>query len=62
MFDEFKHRHKWIYMFSAGDGNEFNWYYCPDCMGQAVANLDSVTGLVSLQVFEAKKPDKKKKK
>jgi hypothetical protein len=62
MFDEFGHKHKWQYMFSAGDGNEFNWFFCEICMAQSVAKLDSNNGLVELQVFESKKPDKKKKK
>lgn len=61
MFGEFKHKHQWRYMFSAGDGNEWNWFYCTTCMGQCVAKLDTNTGLIELQTFEVKKPDKKRK-
>jgi len=54
-----KHKHLWIYMFSGGDSNMFNWFYCPDCMAQGVAQINK-DGKVEIQVYEVKKPWRKK--
>lgn len=60
MFEDFKHKHKWQYMFSAGDGNMYNWFYCTDCLAQCVATLDNTTGKVGIEYFETKIERKKK--
>lgn len=53
---ETKHKHEWHYMFSSAD-NEHQWYYCPDCLAQAVTTLDTQNGKVKVpQIFEVAKP------
>jgi len=54
------HTHKWIYMFTGGSGNDFNWFYCKDCMAQSVAKMNN-DGLVELTTYEIKKPWRPKK-
>jgi hypothetical protein len=61
MFEEFKHRHKWAYMFSAGDGNTYNWFYCTECLTQCVASLDNSSGKVGIEYFEIKPPEKRRR-
>lgn len=55
-----KHKHKWIYMFTGGPDNDFNWFYCKDCMAQSVAKMAN-DGLIELRVYEIKKPWRTKK-
>jgi len=53
-------RHKWQYMFSAGESNMYNWYYCTECMIQCVAKITD-EGMIELQNYEVKKPWRPKK-
>lgn len=49
-----KHKHKWQYMFSGGEDNMFNWFYCK-CMAQSVAQINK-DGKIEVQFYEVKKP------
>lgn len=60
MFEDLGHKHKWAYMFSAGNANAFQWYFCTDCLAQAVGTLDTGTGKVSIEVFGIKPKDKRR--
>jgi hypothetical protein len=54
------HKHKWQYMFSAGNSNEYNWFYCPGCMAQSVARMNK-DGAIEIEVYDLKKPWRPKK-
>ena len=55
-----KHVHKWRYMFSGGESNTYNWFYCTECLTQCVAKINN-TGMIELQYYEVKKPWRPKK-
>lgn len=59
---ETQHKHKWSYMFSSSD-NEHQWYYCTECLAQAVTTLDTANSKVKTpQIFEVTQPLTQKKK
>lgn len=58
MFSELKHKHRWNYMFSSTD-NEYNWFYCTDCLAQTCTKIDPEKKVVvTLEQFE-NEPEKK---
>lgn len=61
MFESLGHKHKWRYMFSAGDANAYQWFYCSECLSQAVGTLDTGTGKVTIETFGLKPKDRKRK-
>lgn len=57
----FNHKHNWKYMFSAGDNNAYNWFYCNECLAQCVATLDTSTGKVVLEEFALKPKERRRR-